>query len=67
MPPKQKKANNDNNEEGEEPFQAVILTDSFEDQFLPISHEMPRVSIRIDSKQKSLYLLIHSVVSYASL
>jgi hypothetical protein len=43
MPPKQKKANNEN-EEAEEPFQAVILTDSFEDQFLPISHEMPRVS-----------------------
>lgn len=43
MPPKQKKPQNENNEEGEEPFQAVILTDSFEDQFLPISHEMPRV------------------------
>jgi translation initiation factor eIF-2B subunit epsilon len=44
MPPKQKKSNNpDNEEEQEEPFQAVILTDSFEDQFTPISHEMPRV------------------------
>lgn len=42
MPPKQKKVNNEN-EEAEEPFQAVILTDSFEDQFLPISHELPRV------------------------
>ena len=45
MPPKQKKPNNpaDNNEEQEEPFQAVILTDSFEEQFSPISHELPRV------------------------
>ncbi|CAO3615447.1 unnamed protein product [Mucor fragilis] len=43
MPPKQKKPNNhENNEEEEAPFQAVILTDSFEEQFLPISHEMPR-------------------------
>lgn len=42
MAPKQKKPNNEN-EEGEEPFQAVILTDSFQDQFLPISHELPRV------------------------
>ncbi|KAG2230933.1 hypothetical protein BDF21DRAFT_357966 [Thamnidium elegans] len=41
MAPKQKKPNNEN-EEGEEPFQAVILTDSFQDQFLPISHELPR-------------------------
>lgn len=46
MPPKQKKPNNhENNEEEEAPFQAVILTDSFEEQFLPISHEMPRVKI----------------------
>lgn len=45
MSPKQKKPNNhENNEEEETPFQAVILTDSFEEQFLPISHEMPRVS-----------------------
>lgn len=44
MPPKQKKANHqDNNEEAEEPFQAVILTDTFEEQFSPINHEMPRV------------------------
>ncbi|KAI9478110.1 MAG: hypothetical protein EXX96DRAFT_237454 [Benjaminiella poitrasii] len=43
MPPKQKKPNNnENNEEAEEAFQAVILTDFFEDQFLPISHEIPR-------------------------
>ncbi|KAI8646086.1 hypothetical protein BD408DRAFT_410645 [Parasitella parasitica] len=43
MPPKQKKpSNNENNQEEEAPFQAVILTDSFEEQFLPISHEMPR-------------------------
>lgn len=46
MPPKQKKPNNhENNEEEEAPFQAVILTDSFEEQFLPISHEMPRVNV----------------------
>jgi translation initiation factor eIF-2B subunit epsilon len=45
MSPKQKKPNShENNEEEETPFQAVILTDSFEEQFLPISHEMPRVS-----------------------
>lgn len=45
MPPKQQKRpnNNHDNEEGEEAFQAVILTDSFEDQFQPISHELPRV------------------------
>ncbi|KAI7903357.1 uncharacterized protein BX663DRAFT_453878 [Cokeromyces recurvatus] len=43
MPPKQKKpSNHENNEEGEESFQAVILTDLFEHQFFPISHEMPR-------------------------
>ncbi|KAI8064821.1 uncharacterized protein B0P05DRAFT_554490 [Gilbertella persicaria] len=44
MPPKQKKPNNhdNSNEEGEEPFQAVILTDFFDDQFSPISHELPR-------------------------
>ncbi|KAI8372229.1 hypothetical protein EDC96DRAFT_500354 [Choanephora cucurbitarum] len=44
MPPKQKKSSNhdNSNEEAEEPFQAVILTDYFDDQFSPISHEVPR-------------------------
>ncbi|KAG1000464.1 hypothetical protein G6F57_001436 [Rhizopus arrhizus] len=42
MPPKQKKNNTNTNQEEEESFQAVILTDSFEEQFLPLSHELPR-------------------------
>ncbi|KAI8991766.1 hypothetical protein BDF20DRAFT_904238 [Mycotypha africana] len=43
MPPKQKKPNNnESGEEAEEALQAVILTDFFEEHFLPISHEMPR-------------------------
>ncbi|CDS06747.1 hypothetical protein LRAMOSA09274 [Lichtheimia ramosa] len=37
MPPKNKRQ-----DDGEEPFQAVILTDSYDDRFLPISHDMPR-------------------------
>lgn len=57
MPPKQKKSNSSHdNEEAEEPFQAVILTDSFEDQFPPISHEMPRVSFVEEEKSSSLSL-----------
>lgn len=56
MPPKQKKPNNgENNEEQEEPFQAVILTDSFEDQFSPISHELPRVRPCLRAWQKLVY------------
>lgn len=45
MPPKSKRQNQQrsNDDEGEEPFQAVILTDSYDEQFLPISHEIPRV------------------------
>ncbi|CEI93887.1 hypothetical protein RMCBS344292_08113 [Rhizopus microsporus] len=42
MPPKQKKPNTSTEEDGKESFQAVILTDTFEEQFLPISHEIPR-------------------------
>ncbi|CAO3660958.1 unnamed protein product [Rhizopus stolonifer] len=42
MPPKQKKTNTSTNEEEEESFQAVILADSFEEQFLPLSHQVPR-------------------------
>ncbi|KAI9316229.1 nucleotide-diphospho-sugar transferase [Dichotomocladium elegans] len=37
MPPKNKRQ-----DDGEEPFQAVILTDSYDARFLPVSHEMPR-------------------------
>lgn len=59
MPPKQKKANNEN-EEAEEPFQAVILTDSFEDQFLPISHELPRVRVQ----KASLYMVLTVIFFY---
>jgi translation initiation factor eIF-2B subunit epsilon len=66
MPPKQKKANNDNSEEGEEPFQAVILTDSFEDQFLPISHEMPRVS-SLPCLRNKTSITNTPAVSYAAL
>lgn len=58
MPPKQKKANNEN-EEAEEPFQAVILTDSFEDQFLPISHELPRVRV-----QKASLCMVLTVIFF---
>ncbi|CAO3668495.1 hypothetical protein G6F70_008717 [Rhizopus microsporus] len=42
MPPKQKKPNTSTEEDGKESFQAVILTDTFEEQFFPISHEIPR-------------------------
>ncbi|KAI8145758.1 nucleotide-diphospho-sugar transferase [Fennellomyces sp. T-0311] len=42
MPPKKRNTQNRGEDEGEEPFQAVILTDTYDDQFLPISHEMPR-------------------------
>ncbi|KAI9243531.1 nucleotide-diphospho-sugar transferase [Sporodiniella umbellata] len=42
MPPKQKKANTVTNEEEEESFQAVILADSFEESFIPLSHEVPK-------------------------
>lgn len=44
MPPKNKRQ-----DDGEEPFQAVILTDSYDDRFLPISHDMPRVSLQNSS------------------
>ncbi|KAL0075184.1 nucleotide-diphospho-sugar transferase [Phycomyces blakesleeanus] len=43
MPPKNKRATQAQNNDGDEqPFQAVILTDSYDERFLPISHEMPR-------------------------
>lgn len=59
MPPKQKKPNNhENNEEEEAPFQAVILTDSFEEQFLPISHEMPRVNVDCTMNRCQYWLLV---------
>lgn len=48
MPPKNRRQNQQKQrgeEEGDEPFQAVILADSYDEQFLPISHEMPRVKI----------------------
>lgn len=55
MPPKQKKNNTNTNQEEEESFQAVILTDSFEEQFLPLSHELPRVKKKA-VKKLVLYL-----------
>ncbi|KAG2226075.1 hypothetical protein INT45_011692 [Circinella minor] len=43
MPPKKRNTQQQRGEEdGEKPFQAVILTDTYDDQFLPISQEMPR-------------------------
>ena len=46
MPPKKRNTQQQRGEEdGEKPFQAVILTDTYDDQFLPISQEMPRVMI----------------------
>ncbi|KAI8976815.1 hypothetical protein BDB01DRAFT_802670 [Pilobolus umbonatus] len=43
MPPKQKKSNNQGGEEeDQQSLQAVILTDFFEEQFQPISYELPR-------------------------
>ncbi|SAM05978.1 hypothetical protein [Absidia glauca] len=41
MPPKNKRQQQGDGEV-EEPLQAVILTDSYDDRFLPISHEVPR-------------------------
>lgn len=43
MPPKAKKQQQQGDEEVQEPLQAVILTDSYDDRFSPISHELPRV------------------------
>lgn len=43
MPPKNKRQQHGDGEV-DEPLQAVILTDSYDDRFLPISHEVPRVS-----------------------
>jgi translation initiation factor eIF-2B subunit epsilon len=45
MPPKQKKPTNQGDDDAEKPFQAVVLTDYYDEQFLPISHEMPRVTL----------------------
>ncbi|KAI8332925.1 nucleotide-diphospho-sugar transferase [Chlamydoabsidia padenii] len=44
MPPKNKRQQQQQQGDGEfeEPLQAVILTDSYDDRFLPISHEIPR-------------------------
>lgn len=56
MPPKQKKNNTNTNQEEEESFQAVILTDSFEEQFLPLSHELPRVKKKKAVKKLVSYL-----------
>ncbi|KAI8086594.1 nucleotide-diphospho-sugar transferase [Halteromyces radiatus] len=45
MPPKSKRPpqqQQHGDDEVEEPFQAVILTDSYDDRFLPISHELPK-------------------------
>ncbi|KAI9304462.1 nucleotide-diphospho-sugar transferase [Cunninghamella echinulata] len=42
MPPKAKKQQQQGDEEVQEPLQAVILTDSYDDRFSPISHELPR-------------------------
>ncbi|KAI7864603.1 nucleotide-diphospho-sugar transferase [Spinellus fusiger] len=42
MPPKKRTPQAQNNEEADQPFQAVILTDSFDERFLPISHDVPR-------------------------
>jgi hypothetical protein len=61
MPPKHKKTNHqDSNEEGEEPFQAVILTDTFEEQFSPVSLEMPKV------KRKKVFLTTHKLIFQCS-
>ncbi|KAI9498624.1 nucleotide-diphospho-sugar transferase [Zychaea mexicana] len=42
MPPKKRNTQQRGEGDGEEPFQAVILADTYDDQFLPISNEMPR-------------------------
>ncbi|ORX61897.1 hypothetical protein DM01DRAFT_1379780 [Hesseltinella vesiculosa] len=42
MPPKNKRPQQHGDDEVEEPLQAVILTDSYDARFLPISHELPR-------------------------
>ncbi|KAI8369361.1 nucleotide-diphospho-sugar transferase [Radiomyces spectabilis] len=42
MPPKNKRQNLQADDEEEQPLQAVILTDSYDERFLPISHEVPR-------------------------
>ncbi|KAF7724273.1 hypothetical protein EC973_001174 [Apophysomyces ossiformis] len=43
MPPKSKRQPQQGGEDEEhQPFQAVIITDSYDDRFLPITHEIPR-------------------------
>jgi hypothetical protein len=61
MPPKNKRQQQGDGEV-EEPLQAVILTDSYDDRFLPISHEVPRVSQT--NKPRTTMLWLYLVVFY---
>lgn len=67
MPPKQKKPNTSTEEDGKESFQAVILTDTFEEQFFPISHEIPRVNNTKQKQTKLHWPHVVILVSYANL
>lgn len=54
MSTKKKKGGGETWEKGDEILQGVILADSFNFKFLPITLEKPRVSSGIDLKTKML-------------